>query len=125
MFSESTELYDLIYSQFKDYPAEASALASLIRAEHPTARTVLDVACGTAEHARLLVETHGFDVDGLDLDPNFVRIARDKMTRGEVYEGDMTSFTLPRRYDVILCLFSAIGYVKSRTLRRARCRACL
>src|SRR5262249_31930264 len=112
MFSESAELYDLIYSQLKDYPAETFALASLIRAEHPTARTVLDVACGTAEHARLLAEAHGFDVDGLDLDPNFVRIARAKLTRGEVHEGDMTSFALPRKYDVVLCLFSSIGYVK-------------
>jgi SAM-dependent methyltransferase len=125
MFSESAELYDLIYSQFKNYPAEASALASLIRAEHPTARTVLDVACGTAEHARLLAETHGFDVDGLDLDPNFVRIARTKLTRGQVYEADMTSFAVPQKYDVVLCLFSAIGYVKTlanvrRTLERFR-----
>jgi len=48
MFSESAELYDLIYSQFKDYPAETSALASLIRAEHPMARSVLDVARGRA-----------------------------------------------------------------------------
>ena len=125
MFSESAELYDLIYSQFKDYPAEASTLASLIRTEHPTARTVLDVACGTAEHARLLVEAHGFEVDGLDLDANFVRIARAKLKRGEVFEGDMTSFALPRKYDVVLCLFSAIGYVKTldnvrRTLERFR-----
>src|SRR5262249_38670200 len=113
------------YSQLKDYPAETLALASLIRAEHPTARTVLDVACGTAEHARLLAEAHGFDVDGLDLDPNFVRIARAKLTRGEVHEGDMTSFALPRKYDVVLCLFSSIGYVKTlanvrRTLERFR-----
>ena len=125
MFFESADLYDLIYSQFKDYPVETSALASLIRAEHPTARSVLDVACGTAEHARLLAETHGLDVDGLDLDPNFVRIARTKLTRGEVYEGDMTSFALPREYDVVLCLFSAIGYVRTldnvrRTLERFR-----
>jgi SAM-dependent methyltransferase len=125
MFSESAELYDLIYAQFKDYPAEASALASLIRATHPTARSVLDVACGTAEHARLLADTHEFEVDGLDVDPAFVRIAREKLSRGAVYEGDMTSFVLPRQYDVVLCLFSAIGYVKTlenvrRTLERFR-----
>ena len=60
MFSESAELYDLIYSRFKDYPAEARQLAELIRRERPGARTVLDVACGTAEHARLLTAEHGF-----------------------------------------------------------------
>jgi SAM-dependent methyltransferase len=113
MFSASAELYDLIYSGFKDYPAEAAELSATIRRLHPSARTILDVACGTAEHARLLAEQYGFEVDGLDLEPGFVRIAREKLTRGSVFEADMTSFALGKRYDVIMCLFSAIGYVKT------------
>jgi SAM-dependent methyltransferase len=125
MFSESADLYDLIYSGFKDYEAEAQAIAAIIRHEHPGARTVLDVACGTGEHARLLTDVHGFEVDGLDLDPAFVRIAGTKLPRGTVYEGDMVSFTLPRRYDAVVCLFSSIGYVRTlekvrRTLERMR-----
>ena len=113
MFSASADLYDLIYAGFKDYPTEAAELSSTIRRLHPSARTVLDVACGTAEHARLLVEEHGFDVDGLDLEPGFVRVAREKLTRGSVFEGDMTSFSLSKRYDVVMCLFSSIGYLRT------------
>lgn len=125
MFSETAELYDLIYSTFKNYETECMALATLIRREQPGACTVLDVACGTGEHARLLNERHGFEVDGLDVDPTFVRIARGKLQNGKVYEGDMTSFTLPLRYDVVQCLFSSIGYVRTldnvrRTLERFR-----
>jgi len=124
MFTESAELYDLIYSTFKNYAAETSALATFIRREHMQAKTILDVACGTAEHARLLERDHGFEVDGLDRDPAFVKIARGKL-RGDVYEGDMISFRLPRRYDVVQCLFSSIGYVRTlenvrRTLERCR-----
>jgi trans-aconitate methyltransferase len=125
MFSASAELYDLIYSAFKDYPREATELAGIIRRARPQARTVLDVGCGTGEHARLLTEAHGFEVDGLDLDPTFVRLARAKLPHGSVYEADMTSFEIRRRYDVILCLFSSIGYVRTlhnvrRTLDRFR-----
>lgn len=125
MFSASAELYDLIYSGFKDYAAETREIVETIRRAHPTARTVLDVACGTGEHARLLADVHGFTVDGLDLDPAFVQIARAKLPRGTVHEADMASFALPRRYDVILCLFSSIGYVRTlenvrRTLVRVR-----
>ena len=125
MFSASAELYDLLYSRFKDYPAETAGLVDVIRRLHPPARTVLDVGCGTGEHARLLSEEHDFEVDGLDLDPTFVRIARRKLPRAAVYQADMTSFALPRRYDVIVCLFSAIGYVRTlenvrRTLERFR-----
>lgn len=125
MFSASAELYDLIYSGFKDYPAEAALLASVLRRAHPAARTVLDVACGTGEHARLLTDVHEFEVDGLDLDPAFVAIARGKLCRTSVYQGDMTSFEVDRRYDAILCLFSSIGYVGTlknvcRTLEQFR-----
>lgn len=120
MFTETAELYDLIYSAFKNYEAECTALATLIRSEHPGAHTVLDVACGSGEHARLLNERHGFAVDGLDLDPTFVRIARDKLRHGTVYEGDMTSFAVPGKYDVVQCLFSSIGYVSTLdNIRRA------
>src|SRR5690606_29760185 len=39
---------------------------------------------------------------------------------GRFYVADMTEFALPRKYDVVLCLFSAIGYVRSLdNVRRA------
>ena len=66
MFAASEEFYDLIYSTFKDYAAEATQIASVLRRANPRCRTVLDVACGTGEHARLLA-ADGFVVDGLDL----------------------------------------------------------
>lgn len=116
MFSATAELYDLIYSQFKDYQAEARALAERLWVELPGGRRLLDVACGTGEHARHLIEQYGYEVDGLDLDPEFVRLARAKLPGREVYQGDMTAFSLKRHYDAILCLFSSIGYV--RTLDR-------
>lgn len=119
MFSATAELYDLIYSGFKDYPAETAQLAALIRAAHPAARRILDVACGTAEHARLLTERYGYAVDGLDLDPAFVRIARRKLPAATVHEADMRTFEIPGRYDVILCLFSSIGYLKTRDAVRS------
>lgn len=112
MFSESAEFYDLIYSTFKDYRAEADALAELLRGLNAACRTVLDVACGTGEHARLLAE-QGFEVDGLDLDPAFVAIAKQKTSAGRFVVADMADFHLPYRYDAVVCLFSSIGYLQT------------
>ncbi len=128
MYSSAAELYDLLHTgnkDYKDYAAEAAELAAVIRRVHPQAQTLLDVACGTAEHARLLTQEHGFRVDGADINPTFVRIARTKLLHGSVFEADMTSLDLPGRYDVILCLFSSIGYARTlenvqRTLARFR-----
>ncbi len=123
MYSISAEVYDLIHGSFKDYASEAAEVARIVRDAHPHARTILDVACGTAEHARVLTEQFDFQVDGLDLNPEFVRLASMKLPHGRVFEGDMSDFQLNRRYDVILCLFSSIGYV--RTLENvARTLAC-
>jgi SAM-dependent methyltransferase len=113
MFSQTAALYDLIYASFKDYVAESDRLAALIARVRPGARTVLDVACGTAEHARLLRERHGLAVDGIDLEPEFVRIAAEKNPSGRFVVADMCDFDLGRRYEVVICLFSSIGYVRT------------
>lgn len=110
MFTESADVYDAIYS-FKDYAAEAAQVAALVRALHPEARTILDVACGTGEHARHLGAHHGFEVDGLDLDAELLRVARQKHPTGHFFQADMSEFALGRRYDVLVCMFSSIGYL--------------
>jgi SAM-dependent methyltransferase len=118
MFSETAELYDVIYGQFKDYAAEAGKIAALLERFRPNARFVLDVACGTGEHARVLAGEFGYEVDGLDLEPEFVRLAQRKTPGGSFVCADMLGFSLDRRYDVVLCLFSSIGY--ARTLENVR-----
>jgi SAM-dependent methyltransferase len=118
VFSNSAELYDLIYGQFKDYAEESRRIAAVLARVQPRARLILDAGCGTGEHARRLAADHGYRVDGLDAEPEFVRRAQAKHPAGRIYRADMTDFALPDRYDAVLCLFSAIGYV--RTLDNVR-----
>jgi SAM-dependent methyltransferase len=113
VFTESADLYDAIYFTFKDYAEEADAIARQLRAAHPSVRTVLDVGCGTGEHARLLATHHGLAVDGLDLNAAFVRLAQQKHPAGHFYVADMVAFNLARRYDAVICMFSSIGYVRT------------
>ena len=72
---------------------------------------MLDVGCGTAEHLRFLV---GYQMVGLDIDPTFIRLAKRKLPSAEFYVGDMRQFQLGLKFDVILCLFSSIGYLLQR-----------
>lgn len=123
MYSESAAYYDLLYKQFKDYAAEAEALAAVLRSEMPSAECVLDVACGTGEHALHLSRDHGFQVDGIDVEQRFVEIASRKNPGGHFVCADMAGFDLGRMYDAVVCLFSSIGYVKTRErlLKALRC----
>jgi SAM-dependent methyltransferase len=113
VFTESAELYDAVYRSFKDFEAEAAAVAAIVKARHPSAHAILDIACGTAEHATYLRNAHGFSVDGLDIDPGLLAIARAKLPGSTFFESDMATFEIGRQFDVILCLFSAIGYLKT------------
>lgn len=110
MFSQTADWYDALY-RGKDYASEAEAIRAVIAARRPGTRTVLDVGCGTAEHNRHL--GRHFRVDGIDINPDFVRIAREKCPEGRYAVADMTAFDLGRTYDVVACLFSSIGYVKT------------
>ena len=110
MFSRSAHLYDLIYTSKKDYAAESRRLAEHVRTLRPDARTLLDVGCGTGEHARWLTG-EGFEVEGVDLDEGLLARAREKNPHVPFHAGDMRSVRLGRRFDVVTCLFSAIGYV--------------
>lgn len=116
MFSESTELYDIIYSEFKDFEAEADEVAWLLRRVCPAAKRILDVGCGTGRHAKALMQKHGFELEGLDIESGFLQIARERCPEASFFRGDMASFDLERTYDAVICLFSSIGYV--RTLDR-------
>lgn len=111
MYNQTAQYYDLIYG-FKDYVAETEKITALIRKESPTAKTILDVACGSAEHAKLLSER--FEIDGIDLEPAFVEIAKEKVPSGGFWLADMGDFSLPKTYDIVLCLFSSIGYLRTK-----------
>jgi SAM-dependent methyltransferase len=109
MYTEAA-MYELFYTSMKDYSAEAGEIAHMVRRARPHCRTLLDVGCGTGEHARLLGEVHSFKVDGLDLDPAMVAMARTKWPHGRFDVADMTDFHLDRRYDGVLCMFGAIAH---------------
>ncbi len=111
IFSKSALWYDAIYA-WKDYRTEASKIVELVREYRPEANSILDVACGSGQHDRFLAEQ--FEVDGLDINQEFVRLAQERNRKGSYQVGDMTRFELGKTYDVVICLFSSIGYARTK-----------
>jgi ubiquinone/menaquinone biosynthesis C-methylase UbiE len=110
VFEKSAEWYDALYS-FKDYQKESEAITDLLKMEHPQAKTILDVACGTGEHDKYL--SLSYEVDGVDINSDLVQVATGKNPEGKYVCADMMSFHISKRYDAVLCLFSSIGYLKT------------
>ncbi len=112
MYDRSAKLYDAIYS-FKNYEKEAAKLHELIQKHKRSASNdLLEVACGTGGHISYL--KNNYSVEGLDLSPEMLRLAKKKHPDVVFHRGDMVSFKLRKHFDAITCLFSAVGHVKTR-----------
>ena len=118
MYGRLARYYDLVYAS-KDYAREVRELRALVhRYGRRPAHRWLDVACGTGRHLELL--RRYYDVTGVDLSPPMLRVARRRLPGVRLLRGDMESIHLGERFDVVSCLFSAIGYLRTR---RALARA--
>jgi SAM-dependent methyltransferase len=120
LFSSSARIYDAIYASIRDYPQEAAELDRLIQERRPGARTLLDVACGTGAHLEHLT---GYELEGLDLDPEMLAVAKERLLAVKFHEGDMADFDLGKRFDAVVCMFSSIGYVKTEERLRSAAAA--
>lgn len=105
----SARIYDVLYGQMKDYEADVERLHTWIQARRPGAATLLDVACGTGLHIERLKRF--YEVEGVDLSEPMLAIATERNPDVAFQLGDMRHFELDRRFDVVTCLFSAIGYM--------------
>jgi len=114
MFSISAKFYNAIYSSMgKDYAAEAKKVHAFIQ-EHKKSpgNHLLEVACGIGLHASGLQKF--YQVKGIDLDAEMLAVARNNYPDISFHQADMVDFDLDTQFDAITCLFSSIGYVKTK-----------
>lgn len=116
MFVKSHAFYDAIYAALnKNYPAEAAwvraAIGRVLKDAGPAPR-LLDVACGTGVHLSLL-QQH-FTVEGVDADPQMIAIAKQRLPGIPLRVQQMQQLSVDHPFDVLLCLFSSIGYVADK-----------
>ena len=112
MYKGLAKYYDLIYS-WKDYKGEAEKVRALIaKYKQSDGNSLLEVACGTGKHLQYLRD--GFQYTGLDLNDGMLKIARKRFPSTRFEKGNMINFNLGKKFDIIICLFSSIGYVKTR-----------
>jgi len=112
-YGRFAEYYDLLYQvQHKDYEREACRLHRLIQ-KHKSApgNRLLDVGCGTGEHLRYLQDL--YQVEGVDISTEMLRVAQRKLPHVSFHQGDMRTFQLNQRFEVIISLFGSIGYVET------------
>jgi SAM-dependent methyltransferase len=111
------DAYDIVYRD-KDYVAECDLIERLFQryGDGPMA-SVLDLGCGTGNHA-LLLDQRGYEVVGVDRSASMLALARRKAatsdpsrdTRAAFHQGDIRHIDLQRWFDAVLIMFAVLGY---------------
>lgn len=109
-YEHSAHLYDLMYVR-RDYVTTADEIHALVEETMPGAGDLLDIGCGTGRHLEML--GRWYRGQGLDINPQMLEQTRRRCPQIGLHEADMRSFELELSFDLITCLFSAIGHVET------------
>jgi len=111
LYRELALYYDLIYT-WKDYKKEADKINKLIASSKKSnGKDLLEVACGTAHHLQYFKQN--YSCTGTDINQGILNVAKKKIKNVTFKKADMINMNLNKKFDVITCLFSSIGYVKT------------
>ena len=111
-FKDFAAYYDELYVKPEQYKEEAQQVLVFSQLyQQSGGKTLLDVACGTGGHITYL-QDH-FQVSGIDLSEDMLSIARKKFPKLPFYHGNMIGFSLDTHFDIIICMYGSIGFVKT------------
>jgi SAM-dependent methyltransferase len=129
------QTYDDVY-RAKDYEAECDLLERIWEeSEARPIQSVLDLGCGTGNHAFPLAR-RGYEVVGVDHSDEMIALAREKASgvagseRVSFESGDIRDLRLGRTFDAVTMLFAVLGYQTTNAdvlaaLRTVREHLCL
>ena len=105
--------YDTLY-QNKDYTAECDLLERLFkRYGESDVRTVLDLGCGTGNHAIPLAK-RGYIVAAVDRSQDMLAAAQAKIAGNNLpitlHQADIRQISLGQTFDAVFMIFSVLGY---------------
>jgi SAM-dependent methyltransferase len=102
--------FPLYYDERHAKPATPSdRVLEGIQRYMPAATSLLELGCGTG--AVLAGITHLPYLAGLDRSWQMLAIASTTVPAAQLVQADMTSFTLHRRFDVVICVFNTLNHV--------------
>ncbi|MFH1286373.1 MAG: class I SAM-dependent methyltransferase [Candidatus Magasanikbacteria bacterium] len=111
LYKKYAKFYDKVYSN-KSYDNEVEFICSVIKNFKIKGENLLDMACGTGIHTKKFAEK-GYNATGADINPEMIKIAKQKTNEVQYFEGAMQSFKSSNKFDIITCLFTAINYNKN------------
>jgi SAM-dependent methyltransferase len=105
-YSSFALFYDRIMGDRSDEVARVQAQVSRHR---PQAKSLLELGCGTG--AILAGVAGDFAATGLDRSAEMLSIAAERVPEARLIRADMTTFSMPDRFDVVICVFDTLNHL--------------
>jgi len=115
IFEKYAEYYDLLY-QDKNYIEEANFIHQIIKEHHPKAESILDMGCGTGNHAFCLYDK-GYQITGIDNSAANIKKSLSKASSLDQKKSDLLfrkadvrNARLNSSFDIVVSLFHVMSY---------------
>jgi SAM-dependent methyltransferase len=104
------DVFSPFYDLVMDDPApRAARVLQWIDRYRPHPTSLLELGCGTGSILARLGSVP--ELTGLDLSPEMLAVARAKVPGARLVQGDMKSFSLGERFDVVICVFDSLNHL--------------
>lgn len=112
-YSILAEVYDQVMAKV-DYELWADFIDEIIATHHPTAKTVLELACGTGS-LTFELQKIGYRISGADKVAAMVQKAQDKAaflnSDAQFKQADFLDIQLSETFDIIVAIFDSVNYL--------------
>lgn len=108
LYKELAPVYEAMYQTFIDYQAEYQLYSNLL--QKYSKKQVLEIGCGTGNLAPYFQE-EGLVYLGIDLSPEMIQLAKEKVPTGNFICGDVRKLQLPTPVESMIMTARTISYL--------------
>jgi len=108
IYTGFASFYDRIMG---DRTEEVDRIRSYVSRHTPEAQSLLELGCGTG--ALLAGLAGDLELTGIDQSPQMLAVATETVPGAHLVQGDMTAFSLPGHFDIVICMFDTLNHVPS------------
>lgn len=115
MYKDFSYIYDELMKRQVDYNLLVLNILDICKKNNLKVKNILECAMGTGILTEKLLEKNFF-VDGFDISDDMLSIAYNRLidfSNVNIFKGDVRYFNTTKKYDLVLCLFDCVNYLKN------------
>lgn len=110
MLEENYKLFASVYDSIMDDSLYQRWYDFSLRHFPQDTQKIMELACGTGILSERFSQA-GYEVTGVDLSPEMLELAKERLPEGDFQQGDMRKLTLLDEFDAVTCYSDSLCYL--------------